>query len=214
MKLGVLRPLLAASAALSIVVTPAVAEAVSVGPAAAPSTAKAKAARSATIALSARNARLVRANRVLKFRLARERRESASLRREVTRLQRKSRGLSRRVNRLLAQVRELKLKLIYALGPWRKSVASTYGIGDGLLGSGLAGRGRLTPERPVFAHKTMAFGTKVQFSYGKKTFVGECQDRGPFIAGREFDLGPRIARELGFGGVGSVKWRTVKKRKK
>jgi len=164
------------------------------------------------VTLAARYARILRENRVLKARLAKERRATGGLTRQVARLNRQVRSLNARVAKLMRTVRELKLRLSTVFGQWRKAVASTYGIGDGLLGSGLAGSGRLTADRPVFAHKNMAFGTKVQFRYKSRTFVGECQDRGPFIAGREFDLGPRIARELGFDGVSALKWRIVRRK--
>jgi rare lipoprotein A (peptidoglycan hydrolase) len=36
------------------------------------------------------------------------------------------------------------------------------------------------------------------------------QDRGPYVSGRTFDLGPGTAKALGFSGVGTVKWRIVK----
>lgn len=63
----------------------------------------------------------------------------------------------------------------------------------------------------TFAHKTMAFGTLVEFCKDGKCIVARCTDRGPYIAGRTFDLS-RAAFEaiapLG-AGVATVSWRIV-----
>jgi hypothetical protein len=96
-------------------------------------------------------------------------------------------------------------------GPWRAARCSTYGIGDGLVGSGLAGGGHLHADSMIVAHKTMRFGTKIQFSYHGHTTIAIVKDRGPYIHGRVFDLGPGTARALGFDGVGSVKYRILSK---
>lgn len=159
-----------------------------------------------------RIAALERQNRELRAALARERKASRGLRARVSDLVSQVRSLRSQVVALIATVQELRYQASITYGPWQASVASTYGLGDGLLGSGLAGGGRLDSERPVFAHKTMPFGTKVEFVRNGRRLVGECQDRGPFIAGREFDLGPRLARELNFGGVGTVKWRVIRRK--
>jgi len=69
---------------------------------------------------------------------------------------------------------------------------------------GLPYHGRLTANGEVydmqkltFAHKTMPFGTVVRFSYNGKSITGRCNDRGPFIAGRTFDLSYAMACSLG-----------------
>jgi len=157
-------------------------------------------------------AALERQNRELRAALARERRANQGLRARIAELVSQVRGLRGQVVALLATIQELRYQASISYGPWQASVASTYGLGDGLLGSGLAGSGRLDSETPVFAHKTMPFGTKVEFVRNGRRFVGECQDRGPFIAGREFDLGPKLAHELDFGGVGTVKWRVIRRK--
>ncbi|PKQ19669.1 MAG: hypothetical protein CVT66_08965 [Actinobacteria bacterium HGW-Actinobacteria-6] len=74
----------------------------------------------------------------------------------------------------------------------------------------MAGGGNLTPTSMVVAHRTMKFGTKVQISYNGKTVVAVVKDRGPYVTGRTFDLGPGTAKALGFSGVGTVRWRVVK----
>ncbi len=57
-----------------------------------------------------------------------------------------------------------------------------------------------------FAHCSMEFGTKVKFYYKGKTVIAHCNDRGPYIKGREFDLSYKAAKILGLKGVKLVKY--------
>ncbi len=88
---------------------------------------------------------------------------------------------------------------------WSTATVSWYG--PGFIGNTCANGDTLTADAMNFAHKTMAFGTRVEFRYKDKTVTATCTDRGPFVAGRTFDLGPGTAKALGFSGVGSVEWR-------
>lgn len=54
------------------------------------------------------------------------------------------------------------------------------------------------------ANKYLPCGTKVTFRYGGRTVTATVDDRGPFVAGREWDLNQTLAGALGFGGVGTV----------
>ena len=108
----------------------------------------------------------------------------------------------------LAKLRAALRRLAGMFGPWRSARASWYG--PGFYGGGLAGGGVLRPGMKIFAHRTMRFGTKVQFAYHGHRVIAVCKDRGPYISGRTFDLGPGTARALGFDGVGTVRWRTVR----
>lgn len=56
------------------------------------------------------------------------------------------------------------------------------------------------------AHKTLPCGTKVRLCYRRCSFAWVV-DRGPFIAGREWDLLPETKAAIGFGDVGDVHWR-------
>lgn len=85
---------------------------------------------------------------------------------------------------------------------FRQSHASYYG--PGLYGGGLACGGRLTPSTVGVAHKTLPCGTKVTFNYGSRTVTARVIDRGPFIAGRDWDLTAALKRKLGFGSTGTV----------
>ncbi len=77
-------------------------------------------------------------------------------------------------------------------------------FGPGLYGNGMACGGTLYPGTRGVAHKTLPCGTRVTLRYGRKTVVARVVDRGPYVAGREFDLTEATRNDLGFGGVGTV----------
>jgi rare lipoprotein A len=54
------------------------------------------------------------------------------------------------------------------------------------------------------ANKTLPCGTKVTFEYGGRTVTATVDDRGPFVAGREWDFNQNTAGALGMGGVATV----------
>jgi rare lipoprotein A (peptidoglycan hydrolase) len=204
MKVG-LRSLVPCGLAAAVLLFPATASARPADPVSVPGRASASA-----MVLSDRNAQLLSSNHALASRLSVEKAKNAVLSRKVSFLNKELRDLRAQVAHLLGLVADLRFQLTVSYGPWRSARASTYGIGDGLMGSGLAGAGHLDAVRPVFAHRSMPFGTKVQFTYQGRSIIGECQDRGPYVGGRDFDLGPKIANSLGFGGVSGVKWRVVR----
>jgi rare lipoprotein A len=84
----------------------------------------------------------------------------------------------------------------------RAGHASYYG--PGLYGNGVACGGTLTPSTQGVAHKTLPCGTKVTFRYKGRTATVPVIDRGPYIAGRDWDLTEATRNKLGFGGVGTV----------
>lgn len=91
---------------------------------------------------------------------------------------------------------------------WRTAKVSVYGEGDGLLGNPTANGDRLDATSLTFAHRSMAFGTRVTFRYGGREVTAYCNDRGPFVGGRTFDLAPGTRKALGMGiGVYTVEWR-------
>jgi rare lipoprotein A len=92
-----------------------------------------------------------------------------------------------------------------AVGPlnvYRLAEASWYG-GGGSLACG----GWLTSATLGVANKTLPCGTLVTLRYGGRTVRVPVVDRGPYVAGREFDLTEATKRALGFEGVGEV-WAT------
>jgi rare lipoprotein A len=85
---------------------------------------------------------------------------------------------------------------------FRKSHASYFG--PGLYGSALACGGRLSPSTKGVAHKTLPCGSRVTLRYGNRQVTTRVVDRGPYIAGREWDLTTATRNQLGFGDVGQV----------
>lgn len=90
---------------------------------------------------------------------------------------------------------------------WKSARVTWYG--PGFYGNTMAGGGTLQPSSMIVAHRTLAFGTRIEFKYNGKTCVAVVQDRGPYGSGLVFDLGPGVAKTLGFGGVGTVQYRIL-----
>lgn len=63
----------------------------------------------------------------------------------------------------------------------------------------------------TFAHRSMPFGTMVEFCSGSSCVVARCNDRGPFIGGREFDLSAEAFARIAPPSAGVVwtTWRVV-----
>ncbi|MCG2807062.1 MAG: septal ring lytic transglycosylase RlpA family protein [Coriobacteriia bacterium] len=91
-------------------------------------------------------------------------------------------------------------------GAWQTAVASHYG--RNFTGRGASGE-TIGPYSMIVAHKTLPFGTLIEFEYRGKRAVAKVADRGPYTAGREFDLGPGVVRVLGFSGVHEVRYRII-----
>ena len=82
------------------------------------------------------------------------------------------------------------------------SVASVFrDYGLGLACGGVLGRDQLG-----VAHKTAPCGTLITFAYGGRSLTVPVIDRGPYIAGREWDLTGATAAALAFPGLGQVQW--------
>lgn len=95
---------------------------------------------------------------------------------------------------------------ITGTGSWSTAVASHYGRN---FRGRTADGSRIGPDSMIVAHKTLPFGTMVEFSYRGKTAVARVADRGPYTKGRTFDLGPGVIRILNFNGVHKVKYRII-----
>lgn len=91
-------------------------------------------------------------------------------------------------------------------GVWKTGVASHYSWT--FNGRGASGD-PIRPDSMMVAHKTLPFGTLVEFKYRGRTAVARVADRGPFTPGRDWDLGPGTARALDFTGVDEVQYRIV-----
>jgi rare lipoprotein A len=88
------------------------------------------------------------------------------------------------------------------LTSFRQAGASYYG--PGLYGNGVACGGTLTPGTMGVANKTLPCGTKVKLRYHGHSVTVPVIDRGPYVAGRDYDLTAATRNRLGFPGVGTV----------
>jgi rare lipoprotein A len=88
------------------------------------------------------------------------------------------------------------------LTSYRLAGASYYG--PGLYGNGVACGGTLEPGTLGVANKTLPCGTKVKLRYHGRQITVPVIDRGPYVAGREYDLTEATKDALGFPGVGYV----------
>jgi rare lipoprotein A len=88
------------------------------------------------------------------------------------------------------------------LNVYRLAQASWYGGGGGL-----ACGGQLTSATVGVANKTLPCGALLTLRYGDRSVRVRVIDRGPYVAGREFDLTEATKRALGFGDTGQV-WST------
>ena len=86
---------------------------------------------------------------------------------------------------------------------YRLAGASWYGPGGSL-----ACGGSLTSGTLGVANKTLPCGTMVTLHYGNHTVRVPVVDRGPYVAGRDYDLTPATKARLGFGDTGTL-WATA-----
>jgi len=80
---------------------------------------------------------------------------------------------------------------------YRWSYASWYG--PGLYGNRTACGQTLSYGMLGVAHKSLPCGAKVTFKKGEREVTVRVIDRGPFVAGREYDLTEATAQKLRFG---------------
>jgi peptidoglycan lytic transglycosylase len=88
------------------------------------------------------------------------------------------------------------------LTSFRYAGASYYG--PGLYGNGVACGGTLTPSTLGVANKTLPCGTMVKLRYHGRSITVPVIDRGPYVAGRDYDLTEATRNRLGFPGVDTV----------
>jgi rare lipoprotein A len=74
----------------------------------------------------------------------------------------------------------------------------------GLYGNGVACGGTLMPDTLGVAHKTLPCGTMVKLRYHGRSITVPVIDRGPYVAGRDYDLTEATKEKLGFPGVDQV----------
>jgi rare lipoprotein A (peptidoglycan hydrolase) len=85
--------------------------------------------------------------------------------------------------------------------------ASSYG--PGLYGNLTASGEKFTPNTRGVAHKTLPLGTRVRIKDPGtgRTVVTTVNDRGPYVPGRDYDIGPGTTVDLGYGKEGNPDWR-------
>jgi rare lipoprotein A len=88
------------------------------------------------------------------------------------------------------------------LSVFRYAQASWYG--PGLYGGHLGCGGTLTPGRVGVANKSLPCGSRLTLRHGGRSVRVRVIDRGPYVAGREFDLTAATAAKLHFHGHGAI----------
>jgi len=88
------------------------------------------------------------------------------------------------------------------LNAFRRTFASWFG--PGFYGSRTACGQTFSAGIMGVAHKSLPCGTQVVLRRGDRIVQARVVDRGPFAAGREFDLSPAVKQRLGFGSTGPL----------
>jgi len=97
---------------------------------------------------------------------------------------------------------------VAAITGWQTAKASWYG--PGFFDHHTADGTTYNDTIILVANKTLPLGTKVAISYGGRTVIAPVKDRGPYVAGRDFDLSAGLAKALGFSGVQTIRWAIVR----
>ena len=79
--------------------------------------------------------------------------------------------------------------------------------GPGFYGNGTACGQTLTKELVGVAHRTLPCGTIVTFRYNGKTVSAPVIDRGPYVAGRTWDLSKGLCTLLDHCFTGTIEWK-------
>jgi len=88
---------------------------------------------------------------------------------------------------------------------WSYAVASWYG--PGFYGNRTACGQTYTESSWGVAHKSLPCGTLVQFRHNGRVVTAPVIDRGPYIAGRTWDLSAALCRALGHCYTAGIYWR-------
>lgn len=91
---------------------------------------------------------------------------------------------------------------------WQSSNVSWYG--PGFYGRRTACGKTYTTTIIGVAHRSLACGTKVEFRYAGKVVIATVIDRGPYVAGRLWDLSGGLCTVLAHCFTGPIEWRIIK----
>jgi rare lipoprotein A (peptidoglycan hydrolase) len=111
----------------------------------------------------------------------------------------RSGSCDRRIDRKWARNHRPKAHAALAVASW---------YGPGLYGNHLACGGTLQPTTFGVAHKALACGTKVRLCV-KRCVTAPVIDRGPYVAGRTFDLTAPVKNAIGAGPLATVRFTVV-----
>ena len=78
--------------------------------------------------------------------------------------------------------------------------------GPAAFGRRTACGGVLTPDTLGVAQPTLPCGARLFITYRGRTVLTQVVDRGPYTAGRQFDLTDALARKVGLRGVQTITW--------
>jgi rare lipoprotein A len=84
--------------------------------------------------------------------------------------------------------------------------------GPGFYGRRTACGQELTTTLVGVAHKTLPCGTLVTFRNGGRTVTMPVVDRGPYVAGRQWDLTGGACKKLAHCYTGSISWKLASSR--
>jgi hypothetical protein len=90
--------------------------------------------------------------------------------------------------------------------PWRRDPEISW-YGPGLIGNGTACGHTLTRTLVGVAHRSLPCGTLVTFRYRGHVLTVPVVDRGPFVAGRIFDLTYAACKKLDHCHTGPIEYR-------
>jgi len=107
----------------------------------------------------------------------------------------------------ISGVNYLTAAQVAAIKDWQTAKASWYG--PGFYGEHTSDGTIYNDTILLVANKTLPLGTRVAISYGGRTVIAPVKDRGPYVAGRDFDLSAGLASALGFSGVQTIRWAIV-----
>jgi rare lipoprotein A len=78
--------------------------------------------------------------------------------------------------------------------------------GPAVFGRRTACGGVLRSDTVGVAHPTLPCGARIFVGYHGTSVLTQVVDRGPYEAGRQFDLTDALARRLGLRGVQTIEW--------
>jgi len=92
---------------------------------------------------------------------------------------------------------------------WQTARATSYGVGDGLLGKTMACGSTLTDSVMAVAHLSLPCGTQIRLRYAGQVVDALVLDRGPYADGITLDLAPAVCRALGNCATVTLEWQVL-----